>query len=37
VKAPIARALIGNRVGDIVTVRSPKSEKEYEILGVEFR
>jgi transcription elongation factor GreA len=39
VKAPIARALIGQRKGEIVTIKSPKKggEKEYEILGVEFK
>jgi transcription elongation GreA/GreB family factor len=38
VKAPIARALIGQRVGEIVTIKSPKKagEKEYEILAVSF-
>jgi len=35
--APIARALIGKRVGDIVTVRSPKTDKEYEITNLFFR
>jgi transcription elongation factor GreA len=37
VKAPVARALIGQRKGEIVTVRTPKGgEKEYEILVVSF-
>jgi transcription elongation factor GreA len=37
VSAPIARALIGQRVGEIVTVRSPKKgQKEYEIVDVSF-
>lgn len=35
--SPIARAVIGKRVGDIVTVRSPKGDKEYEITGLTFR
>lgn len=38
VKAPLARALIGQRKGEIVTVRSPKKggDKEYEILSIKF-
>jgi transcription elongation factor GreA len=37
VKAPLARALIGQRVGEIVTLRSPKKgDREYEILAVDF-
>ncbi|MDX9731931.1 MAG: transcription elongation factor GreA [Bdellovibrionales bacterium] len=35
--SPIARALIGKRVGDVVTVRSPKTDKEYEITGLQFK
>lgn len=35
--SPLARALIGKRTGDTVTVMSPKGDKEYEILGFEFR
>lgn len=35
--SPIARALIGKRVGDVVTVRSPKTDKEYEIINLFFR
>lgn len=35
--SPIARSVIGKKVGDIVTVRSPKSDKEYEITGLNFR
>jgi transcription elongation factor GreA len=35
--SPIARALIGKRVGDVVTVRSPKTDKEYEITNLFFR
>jgi transcription elongation factor GreA len=34
--APIARALINRSVGDTVTVRLPKGEKEYEVVGVEW-
>ena len=34
--SPIARALIGRKVGDVVSVSSPKGEKEYEILKLIF-
>ena len=34
--SPIARALIGREVGDVVSVSSPKGEKEYEILKLIF-
>jgi transcription elongation factor GreA len=37
IMSPIARALIGKRTGDTVTVQSPKGDKEYEILGFEFK
>ncbi|HJL41285.1 MAG TPA: transcription elongation factor GreA [Myxococcales bacterium LLY-WYZ-16_1] len=37
VTAPMARALIGRRLGDEVVVRLPKKgEKEYEITKIEF-
>jgi transcription elongation factor GreA len=36
VTSPIARALIGKAEGDVVKVRSPGGEKEYEIQSVEF-
>lgn len=35
--SPIARAMIGRRVGDVVAVHSPKGEKEYEIVSFEFK
>ncbi len=35
--SPIARALIGKRKGDTVTVQSPKSDKEYEIIKFEYK
>lgn len=35
--SPLARALIGKKVGDTVTVQSPKGDKEYEILHFEYR
>ena len=37
IMSPIARALIGKRAGDTVTVQSPKGDKDYEILGFEFK
>lgn len=35
--SPIARALIGKKTGEIATVKSPKGEKEYEIVKFEFK
>ncbi len=37
VTAPRARALIGKSVGDSVEVKTPKGEKFYEIVKVEFK
>ena len=37
VTSPFARALVGSREGDTVTVRAPGGEREYEIVGVEYR
>ena len=34
--SPIARALIGKKVGDVAIVASPKGEKEYEVLELIF-
>lgn len=34
--SPVARALIGKSVGDIVTVHAPNGTREYEILNVSF-
>ena len=34
--APVARALIGARVGDERTVRLPSGEKSYEILSIRY-
>jgi len=34
---PIARALIGKTEGDIVVVKAPKGETEYEIKLIEFK
>jgi transcription elongation factor GreA len=36
VTSPIARALIGKSEGDVVKVRAPGGEREYEIGGIEF-
>lgn len=36
ISSPIARALVGRREGDVVTVRTPGGEKEYEIVVVEY-
>lgn len=36
VTSPIARSLIGKEEGDEVVVRTPKGNKSYEILGVEY-
>ena len=37
IMSPLARGLIGKVKGDIVQVRSPKSEKEFEVIGFEFK
>lgn len=34
--SPIARALIGKNKGDFIDVKTPKGEKSYEILDVQF-
>lgn len=36
VGSPIARALIGKEVEDVVTVKAPGGEIEYEILSIEY-
>lgn len=36
IAAPLARALIGREIGDSVQFRTPKGEKEYEIVSVQF-
>jgi transcription elongation factor GreA len=35
--SPIARSMIGKRKGDVITVQSPKGDKDYEILSFEFK
>lgn len=37
IMSPLARALIGKKSGDVVTVLSPKGEKEYEIISFQFK
>lgn len=34
--SPLARAMIGKKDGDIITVQSPKGDKEYEIVSFKF-
>jgi transcription elongation factor GreA len=36
VSSPVSRALIGREVGDVVVVRAPAGDREYEIIGVEY-
>ena len=36
ITAPLARALIGKRVGDTAMVRTPKGEKEYELTALKW-
>jgi transcription elongation factor GreA len=36
ITAPVARALIGREVGDTVKVRTPKGQRELEIIEVKF-
>jgi transcription elongation factor GreA len=36
ISAPLARALIGKTVGEVVDVRTPKGEHAYEIVKVEY-
>lgn len=35
--SPLARALIGKKVGDTVTVQSPKGDREFEVLSFEYK
>jgi transcription elongation factor GreA len=37
INSPIARALIGKRVGESVEVSTPRGHKAYEILDIKFR
>jgi transcription elongation factor GreA len=36
VSSPLAKALIGKKVGDTVSVPAPGGDKSYEVLGVRF-
>lgn len=36
VNTPVARSLIGKRIGDVVEVKVPSGIKEYEILDIRF-
>lgn len=36
ITAPVARALIGREQGDVISVRTPKGLREYEIVLVKF-
>lgn len=36
VSSPISRALIGQEVGEVVVVRAPAGDREYEIISVEY-
>jgi transcription elongation factor GreA len=36
VSSPIARALIGKEEGDVVVVRAPAGDREFEIVSVEY-
>ena len=37
IMSPLARSLIGKSTGDLVQVKSPKGEKEYEVKNFSFR
>ena len=37
ISAPLARALIGKEVGDVVEFKAPNGLRVYEILAVEYR
>jgi len=37
ISSPISRALIGQQVGEVVVVRAPAGDREYEIIDVEYR
>jgi transcription elongation factor GreA len=37
ITAPMARALIGKKVGDGVEVKTPKGSKSYEVLKIEYK
>lgn len=36
IASPLARSIVGKRVGESIVVKTPKGEKNYEILKIEF-
>ena len=36
ISSPISRAIIGREAGDVITVRAPAGNREYEIVEVEY-
>ena len=36
ISSPISRAIIGREAGDVITVRAPAGDREYEIVEVEY-
>lgn len=36
ITAPVARSMIGRQVGDVVQVKTPRGNKEYEITALKF-
>ncbi len=36
IESPLARALLGKTVGDVVTVSRPKGSAEYTVVGIEY-
>lgn len=36
ISSPISRAIIGHEVGEVVTVRAPAGDREYEIVDVDY-
>jgi transcription elongation factor GreA len=37
IRSPIARALLGKRVGDDAKLKLPKGDREFEVLGVTYK
>jgi transcription elongation factor GreB len=35
--SPLARAMLGKQIGDIVKVKAPAGEEEYEIIDVQYQ
>ena len=36
ISSPLAKALIGKKVGDSISVPAPGGDRSYEILGIKF-